>query len=297
MKLNLGSNNVIRRNNINKLEGLIDEYTHLKLLLKEEQVKYRTVKQQLESIHESLDYAKNIQYAMLPDEAVLSKYFHSYFTFFHPLSEVSGDFFWYHENQNGLYVICADCTGHGIPGAFLSMLGMNIITAILNEAKLSDPGEILAEIHNNLCRALNQSNKKNSDSIDISICRYDQVKKRVEFAGAKSDLIFFENGKAHRLKGNRYSAGGMCELKYKTFDTHGISAEEGRTFYLSTDGIRDQFGGPMNQKLKVTGYQSILESIQDCTMQEQFQLVQLYLDQWMINTEQVDDMLLIGFRI
>ena len=297
MKLNFGSNNVIRKNGINKLEGLINEYTSLKLLLKEEQVKYRSVKKQLESIQESLDYAKNIQYAMLPDENLLTQYFSNHFTFFHPVSDVSGDFFWYHENKHGIYVICADCTGHGIPGAFLSMLGMNIITAIMNEAKLSDPGEILAEVHQKLCGALNQANKKNSDSMDIGICRFDPRNGKVEFSGAKSDLVFFQSGKSNRYKGNRYSAGGMCELKYKTFDTHGISVKKGDSFYLSTDGMRDQFGGPNNQKLKTSGYVSILESIQNCTMQEQYQLIQLYLDQWMINTEQVDDMLLIGFRI
>lgn len=288
---------MIRRKKSSPLEVLANEHLKTVVELKDYKDSYLKARRKLSEIEESINYAKNIQFAMLPDSAIMNSFCKEHFTYFRPKNEVSGDFFWYHLNKNGLYIISADCTGHGIPGGFLSMLGMNILTRILNEGKIHDPGEILTEIHQTLCSNLNQSSSANKDSIDMGICRYNLTDNVVEFAGAKTDLMYFESGEGKYIKGNRYSAGCLYELKHKTFDTFCIDASTQKNYYLSTDGIRDQFGGSNFKKLKAKGLFSIIEKIQSKPLNIQHQLIQLHLEQWMINTEQVDDMLLIGFQL
>ncbi|MDX2306545.1 MAG: AAA family ATPase [Microscillaceae bacterium] len=295
----------------------------------EEKVKERTtevvkVKEMIEKknldITSSINYAKRIQNASLPQlyriQAILPKSF----IFFKPRDIVSGDFYWcsriepqpiYEELSEGgqfkkvlkgydteKFVITAvDCTGHGVPGAFMSMIGNDLLNGIVELKGVSDPAKILKELHIGVTNALNQQETDNKDGMDIALCVIDYGRAKVEFAGAKNPLVYIQNNELFYIKGDKLPVGGAQRSGGRTFTKHTISLNAPTSFYIFSDGYQDQFGGEHGRKFMLKRFKQMLLEIHEKPMEEQKEIIEKAFYNWMGDSKQIDDVLVIGFRI
>jgi serine phosphatase RsbU (regulator of sigma subunit) len=236
---------------------------------------------------------------MLPDELALSSVLGDSFVLLLPKDIVSGDFYWFSEfNENGeskIILAAVDCTGHGVPGAFMSMAGHAYLNQIVNVQKIVSPDLILHELHKNLFRSLKKGETHNKDGMDLAICVLDRNKKTVEFAGAKNPLLFVQNGELTVIKGDRDSIGGDEEKV--TFNKHVFEWSPDMVFYMISDGYEDQFGGPLGKKIMRRAFYELLRRVSDLPMDLQKEKLLSHFNDWKLNTTQIDDVLVIGFRI
>lgn len=247
------------------------------------------------SITDSINYARRIQTAILPTSAEMEKMFAESFVLFKPKDIISGDFYWIAESNGKKFIAAADCTGHGVPGALMSMVGNEILNKILFEKKISNVDEILNMLHTDLCSALRQSSNDVKDGMDIVLCAINENKKEVEFAGAKNALYYFTNGELQSITGNREAIGG--DNLSRRFTKHVISYVSGDNFYLCTDGIQDQFGGDKGKKFMVGQLKRTLQQISSFKMEEQKTQLISILQNWQNEYEQTDDVLMIGIKL
>ena len=282
------------------------ELLHLNATL-EEKVNERTndlVKEkelgetQHKEILESIQYAKRIQASILPPIKKIKTGFPESFIYYEPKDVVSGDFYWYEEvNKKPLFAV-VDCTGHGVPGAFMSIIGYTQLNEIISEQKISTPGVILKELDKRVKLALNQNNKeaKNSkDGMELGIMMINYNQKKLEYSGAMRPLYMVKDGDLHIVKGNKFSIGGTSFRK-KEFITTRINIEKGDCFYLFSDGYPDQFGGPRGKKFMTRHVGEMLQGIAHLPMAEQGRVVKKTIKDWMGHEEQVDDILITGIR-
>ena len=249
----------------------------------------------------SLEYAKQIQNAILPDDEDLSNCFAEFFTFYLPKDVVSGDFYWIHRRNNKLFVAMVDCTGHGVPGAFMSMIGHTLLNKIITQSKIYEPATILEVLHLEVKDALKQENRKNDDGMDIALCviESDEVNPkycRLTFAGAKSKIFYTEEGKLKELKGTKRSIGGGRKSELKAFENQSIVLKDSELVYLFTDGMIDQQNA-QGEKYGKERFKEFLENIMYLPLQEQYGRVLLEMSTFMTNQTQRDDITLLGFRI
>lgn len=247
-------------------------------------------------ITDSIEYAKRIQNAMLPLLDSISQYLKDYFILFKPRDIVSGDFYWFSHKKNKSYISAVDCTGHGVPGAFMSMIGADMLTTIVNNKEIEDPAEIL-ELQNKYVRdALKQDETENQDGMDMALCVIDQENNILEFAGAKNPLFYIQDGEIIKIKGNRQSIGGF---QFDNFVKHTIKYKSPTWFYIFSDGYADQFGGETEQaeKFMIKKFKDILLDIYQKPMEEQHTILDNEITKWMKNTRQTDDILVIGFKL
>jgi serine phosphatase RsbU (regulator of sigma subunit) len=251
-----------------------------------------------EDISASINYARRIQTSMLPPDEKIQRIFPSSFIFYRPRDIVSGDFYWVAEVGDKSLIICADCTGHGVPGGFMSMIGMNLISEMIKVLGVNRPEVILSGLNMGIRNVLNQSVTQNRDGMDASVCVIDRQKKTLEFAGASQDLVYIvhkqENELVH-IRGDRTSIGGL-ESK-PSFTKHTLQIDAPITFYLSTDGYPDQHGGPHNRKIMKKGFREFLQQLTSLPIESQHQALDQHLVQWMGTNKQVDDILVIGVRL
>ncbi len=276
-----------------------DKLLHDKKVL-EDKVLERTaeIEAQKKEITSSIEYASRIQHAMLPAETILSETFSDHFILYRPRNIVSGDFYWISSEGDRVYITAADCTGHGVPGAFMSMLGISSINDIINSETTLSAAEILNRLRDRIIKSLKQTGRQGeaADGIDMALCVFDSKKDLIEFAGAYNSLIHFRGPKITEYRGNRMPIGifyGECER----FSNRIVKLEEGDTLYLFTDGFADQFGGPGQSKYKTKNLKLFLSSIKDLPMAEQNKMLNEEFDRWRGPLEQTDDVTIIGFRI
>lgn len=249
-----------------------------------------------DEIQDSLDYAKRLQEVILPDPEIFKNSLRDAFVFFSPKDKVSGDFYWYYENDQYIYTAAVDCTGHGIPGALLSVVGNSLLREIVIKQNVQSPGEILKELDLGLMEAMSKNNElKARDGMDIALIRIEKKSREVIFAGAYRPCLVVGQ-KVYEIKGSRFPI-GFYEADEKVFKESQLSLEPGDRIYLFSDGITDQFGGPGNKKFKKTQLKEVLQKSGSMTLSEQGEYIQYVFRNWQQNNDQTDDVLLIGLEI
>ncbi|MES2588006.1 MAG: tetratricopeptide repeat protein [Bacteroidota bacterium] len=269
---------------------LIKAYDEIAMIQKE-------ISEKNKSITDSINYAKKIQQAMLPHRSsILASFPHS-FVLYKPKDIVSGDFYWFNQQDDTLLIAVADCTGHGVPGAFTSL----ICSEKLHDAAKHNhiPGEILSIVNKDVKISLRQEETKDStkDGMDIALCLVDLKNNLVQFAGANRPIWIVRKDSNHieEIKGTKSSIGGYTEDE-SLFETHTIEFNEGDTFYISSDGYADQDGGENHKKLMTKTFKELILSIQDKPLKQQGKFLEEYITNWRGEVQQLDDILVIGIK-
>lgn len=274
------------------LEGVVAERT------REIQDKNEVLEHQKKEIQDSINYAKRIQLAILPLEDEMKKWLPESFVLFRPKDVVSGDFYWFQEKDRKLIVVCADCTGHGVPGAFMSMIGSDRLNNIVNELRITDPGRILSELSRAIKKSLKQDGEKGStrDGMDAAICTIDLDQKVLKYAGANRPLWLIENNEVEEIKANKVAVAGFTPDD-QVFEEHLIPLRKGLKFYMTSDGYADQFGGSKGKKYMVKNMKEFI--LNHCSQNYTLQRSELETEllRWMGDHEQVDDVCVIGFDV
>ncbi|MGB0917113.1 MAG: SpoIIE family protein phosphatase, partial [Flavobacteriales bacterium] len=246
-------------------------------------------------LKDSIEYAKRIQESILPDEKLIQQSFAHGFVLFLPRDVVSGDFYWYYKRDNLSYFAAIDCTGHGVPGALMSMIANELMNQAVIQKKLTDPGEVLSLLNKLMIRTLRQKQENHMrDGMDLSLIVVNHDTDTLRFSGALASMYVADKGKLSLYPGNRHSIGGHLEDVKKTFETTEIKIKKGNTIYLSTDGYIDQFGGPEGKKLMKKRFAEFLESIQNLPLDEQKDALLNKFEEWKGPLNQVDDVLVAG---
>jgi serine phosphatase RsbU (regulator of sigma subunit) len=266
------------------------------LIAKISEQKDKIEKQQLE-LAQSLEYASSIQSALLPDLRYFTKLFPDSFVLFKPRDIVSGDFYWYARKGSRIAVTAADCTGHGVPGAFMSMLGISFLNEIVSKS-IPRANTILNRVRENVMKALHQTGEvtENKDGMDIALCVIDLEKMELEFSGAFNPLYLIRNGTLHETRGDKMPI-GINAVVEKSFTNHNIRLQQNDLIYIFSDGYADQFGGPEDKKFKYSALKDLLVRISQKPMEAQKRALERSFIRWKADGEQVDDVLLIGLKI
>jgi ligand-binding sensor domain-containing protein/serine phosphatase RsbU (regulator of sigma subunit) len=277
------------------LEKRLDERTREVVEQKEEiEIKNR-------DITDSINYAQRIQTSILPPIKKLQQSFSGSFIFYQPRDIVSGDFYWFDKITDDKFIIvCADSTGHGVPGAFMSMIGTTLIKDICISQKASSPSKILQELDAQLSNTLNQNvdAAQSNDGMDAMVCELDVNTYELRYASAMRPMIIYKNGEQMYVKGSRSSIGGQYDTKdEKDFYDEVIQLNKGDLVYLFSDGYPDQFGGPLGKKFKMVRLKNLLKDIQKKPMEEQYEYVKSTFNLWKEDYEQVDDVLFMGIKL
>jgi ligand-binding sensor domain-containing protein/serine phosphatase RsbU (regulator of sigma subunit) len=248
-------------------------------------------------IMDSILYARNIQNALLPSNDALNQYFMDSLVYYKPRDIVSGDFYWVEQFDETIVVSCADCTGHGVPGAFMSLIGSTLLKEVSNKKSVQCSRDVLLHLDNELNRMLRkQVDVAIQDGMDIAVFDYNLKTRVIKIASANRPVLFYHKNEWHELRGDRQSIGGSFEGKSKTFNQYEFAVEPGDMIYLFSDGITDQFGGLKNKKLKRSGLLGWLKDVTHLSMREQRDILKSNFHQWKGDREQLDDIILIGIR-
>ncbi len=294
----------IRRMRIQKqnLERIVKERT-AEIIQKKEEIEAQrdqleeqneVINKKNKDIFASITYAQRIQEAMLPLKEKMSEALEN-FVLFKPRDIVSGDFYWFAEKKNKIVLSAVDCTGHGVPGAFMSMIGSEILTTIVNnEVLVAD--EILTKMNQFVKTALKQDTTSNQDGMDLALCVIDKEAKTVEFSGAKNPIVYINNGELTHVKGDRKGIGGF-QLREEDYVKHLIKYESPTWFYIFTDGFQDQFGGPNKRKFMIKRLKEMFLSIHQKPLDMQHRVLNNAIEDWMEDAKQTDDILVIGFKL
>jgi serine phosphatase RsbU (regulator of sigma subunit) len=254
---------------------------------------------QKEDIVASINYAKKIQQAILPFEEVIIRNIPLSFILYKPRDIVSGDFYWFHElNRDEYILVCADCTGHGVPGAFMTVIGSNLLNQIVVENKLHDPSLILKELDMKITSTLKQEKERTltvQDGMDCGLIRVNKAKKEFIYCGAKRSAFFISNSVPTEIKASKLSIGGLRSGE-KTFESTKVSFETDDMIYLYTDGYPDQFGGEKAKKYSSKRLKEDFIKIHNEGMSVQKQRLENNFEYWKGNLEQIDDVCVIGIR-
>ncbi len=279
-----------------------------------------------EDLTDSINYAKRIQNAMLPfPDRIAQSLGEDYFILFKPKDIVSGDFYWFQdmsienydlgitnrilnsEKENKIIIVAADCTGHGVPGAFMSMIGNELLNQIVNVHHITSPDMILNQLHKGIRYALKQDETSNRDGMDIAICVIDKEKQVLEYAGAMNPLFYIQDNQFFEIKADKKSIGGLQGEEDRVFTKHTIQLpisydqllikKPETIFYLCSDGFQDQFGGAENRKFMVRRLRELLASVASLPMKEQKAVLYRTFEEWKGNYPQIDDVLIFGVKI
>ena len=248
-------------------------------------------------ITDSIIYAKNIQQAMLPSENQLQQHFPDSFLLFKPRDIVSGDFYWTEQYGDYIVVACADCTGHGVPGAFMSLIGSTLLKDVAGLEAVKTSADILSYLDQQLKDVLHKrgANVSISDGMDISVMDYNVRTQVLRVASANRPVFLIQNQQLIEIKGDRDSIGGDSTHS-KEFTVHEFQISKGDSVYMFSDGITDQFGGELEKKLKKSGLRTWIEQIKDKSMKHQSVIIAQNFNQWKGQAPQTDDVILLGVR-
>ncbi|HRH65547.1 MAG TPA: SpoIIE family protein phosphatase, partial [Bacteroidia bacterium] len=248
-------------------------------------------------ILDNLNYAKRIQSAILPETSLIHNSLPDSFILYRPKDIVSGDFYTFSHKDNRILLSVADCTGHGVTGAFMSMIGSSQLNQIINERGITQPAKILNHLNTGIAEALKQNATDVNDGMDIALCSFSPDTRSLEFAGANRPMWLIRGGEWVEIKPDKLAIGGFRVQREAVFTNHEIQLQPGDAIYLFTDGFADQFGGPDGKKMLSKRFRELLISMQSESMQEQERKLNHYFDKWKNSLEQVDDVLVIGIRI
>jgi serine phosphatase RsbU (regulator of sigma subunit) len=262
----------------------------------------KKIEQQNKNIKSSINYAKRIQEAMLPKIEQYPQILDNSFVLFQPRDTVSGDFYWFSDikqksHADAFAFAAVDCTGHGVPGAFMSMIGINVLNGLVNQG-ITKSNVLLESLDHEIRTALKQEVSGNNDGMDVALCIYRQSEKILEFAGAKNPLIYIQNNKLFQVKGDIHPIGGRKKVGHDfTFKKHEISISEPTIIYLYSDGYKHQFGGEHNAKYSAKNLNKLLLEIHHLPMQEQKVILHKNIEEWKGTRQQTDDILVMGLRL
>ncbi len=251
------------------------------------------------NILDSINYAKRIQQAILPPAKYMTQHFKEHFVLFKPKDIVSGDFYWFGHKDNKSIIIAADCTGHGVPGAFMSMIGNSLLNKLIVDFDHSDPSEILFRLRGEVIAAVSQGTDEldSKDGMDIALCVIDHKNNVLKYAGAYNPLYLIRNGVLTETKADRMPIGKFYKKDNEPFTTHVVNIAPGDQFYIFSDGFPDQFGGETNRKIGSKRLKEKLVSLNVLTMSEQLAQLDHFFEDWKGERNQLDDVLLIGFKL
>jgi len=263
------------------------------------QLKTKELEHKNDTVLESLNYAKLIQEASLPRLEESENVLADLGVFYLPSHIVSGDFYWMKEVEGKLILAVVDCTGHGVPGAFMSLIGHAALNNIVNWRGIESPEEILEELHKAVIVALKQETSNNKDGMDISLLVIDKKKKTMNFAGAMNPIIYIQNEEMKVIKGARRGVGGVYLFNRNKFESHEIDISIPTTFYLYTDGFQDQFGGKESggKKYLAKKFRNLIFNNSELPLKEQMILFEEEHKKWKSDFEQTDDILILGGKI
>ncbi|MEE4197496.1 MAG: two-component regulator propeller domain-containing protein [Bacteroidales bacterium] len=250
-------------------------------------------------ITDSINYAQRIQSSILPSVKTISDNFSGAFVYFKPRDIVSGDFYWYDKvNKDKFLIVCADSTGHGVPGAFMSMIGTTLIKDICLRSDVDSPSEVLKRLDQELQGTLNQNidAERANDGMDIIVCEIDVNTHYMRFSSAMRPLVLYKDKELKYVRGNKASIGGDPKAE-KQFENIGFQLNVGDIVYMFSDGYPDQFGGPRGKKFKMDRVKNMLADVCDKPMQDQHDYVANTFDEWRGKLQQVDDVLFMGVKI
>jgi serine phosphatase RsbU (regulator of sigma subunit) len=260
---------------------------------------YVEIEEQKKHIMDSIYYARRIQTAILPSFQQLDSKLKNHFIFYLPKDIVSGDFYWMTEADGLVMIAAVDCTGHGVPGAFMSIVGYNQLHNAVSVKKARKGSDILNELNEGVISTLNENTSESSikDGMDMTLCVFDFSKGIVDFAGANNPMILIRDNKLIKYKGDRLPIGAFVEHRKQLFTSNIIDIMEGDMIYLFSDGYADQFGGPEDKKFFISRFEELLFDIHKKPLEEQKEVLKTTLYDWMGSNDQVDDILVIGIRI
>ncbi len=251
-------------------------------------------------ITDSINYAQRIQASILPPISKLQETFSGSFVFYQPRDIVSGDFYWYDEMDGDRFaIVCADSTGHGVPGAFMSMIGTTLIKDITARKEVDSPAALLEMLDQEIMSALNQNieAERSNDGMDIIVSEINMKTKILRVSSAMRPMIIYRSGEQTYVRGSRSSVGGQYEKEEKVFETFEYQLMKGDKIYMFSDGYPDQFGGPLGKKFKMVRLKNMLRDIHDKPMEEQYNYIKNNFEIWKEDNDQVDDVLFMGIEI
>ncbi|HEX8517034.1 MAG TPA: SpoIIE family protein phosphatase [Bacteroidia bacterium] len=257
----------------------------------------KVIEEKNKDITDSINYAKRIQEAILPDKELKQRIFPEAFILFKPKDIVSGDFYWFAEKDGKRLIAACDCTGHGVPGALMSMIGNNILNQIVNESGVTSPEIILAKLNIEIRKALKQDgHEATKDGMDIALLCFNNTNE-LEYAGAHRPLWIIKDGMLTEIKADKHSIGGLQEEKEKSFKKHLFTLSPGTLVYIFTDGYADQFGGDSGKKFMSRQFKELLITNHYLPVNVQERLLDKTIEKWKGSREQIDDILVIGIKI
>jgi len=259
--------------------------------------KHKLVLHQKKEILDSIYYAERIQHAALPPVELLNSILPEYFIFFKPRDIVSGDFYWAKKINQYVVVAAADCTGHGVPGGFMSMLGISFLNEIIAKKEITKANQVLENLRTYVKHSLNQTGKsgETKDGMDIALCIIDTTEKKLQFAGANNPMFYIKNGELIVYEPTRNPIG--IYIMEKSFINHEFEYINGEQFYLFTDGYVDQFGGENKKKFMVSNFKKLILENHSKTMDKQNQIIENTFLKWKHHNKQIDDILVIGIKL
>ncbi len=282
-----------------QLEQKVAERTS-EVLQKAEEIRLQKdiISEKNKELTDSIHYAQRIQQAMLPDDRAMMESMPEHFVLFKPKDIVSGDFYWHSHHPDCVLWAVVDCTGHGVPGGFMSMLGSGLLNQIVNEEKVFRPDQILNLLRERVIIALKQSGEpgESRDGMDLGLVQYIPSKQQLHFAGAHNSLYIVRNGELLEYKADKQPI-GIHGAEMKPFTLHAVSLQKGDHLYMSSDGYSDQFGGEKGKKFKSSNFELLLKSISTESIARQHQILDETFTTWKGNFEQLDDVCVIGVRL
>ncbi len=246
---------------------------------------------------DSLNYARRIQAALLPADHHIRRIFPDHFIYYRPKHIVSGDFYWFNERDDKYFIAAADCTGHGVPGALMSMIGLELIQKIINEMKVDDTDQVLLTMNHELESAFFKEESGKAmikDGIEMGICIIDRKTKVMEFSGAFLPVYIVRDDRLIEIKGDKKNV--VQSFAMVSFNRSTFTLQEGDMLYLFSDGYADQFGGPENKKFMYRRLRHILLTISKYPLADQQRILDETIESWMEGHDQIDDMMILGIK-
>jgi serine phosphatase RsbU (regulator of sigma subunit) len=282
------------------LEAKVIERTEEVVRQKEE---IENKNQELEVLYthvtDSIKYAKRIQEAILPPADMMKKYLPNSFVLFKPKDIVSGDFYWLDTKDNKTLFAAVDCTGHGVPGAFMSIVGYNILKYVLSNNNFTEPALILDALNEGVSETLHHGHEASQakDGMDLSFCTIDYNTLELQFAGAYNPLYIIRNKELIQIKADKFPIGYFLGDNKQKFTNHKMQLQKGDCAYIFSDGYSDQFGGPRGKKFMASNFRNLLLQIHQLPMENQKEILNKTIEDWRGVLDQVDDVLVIGLTI
>ncbi|MFI5202969.1 MAG: PP2C family protein-serine/threonine phosphatase [Flavobacteriales bacterium] len=265
----------------------------------------KSMEDRLADLHEkafeleaSMQYASRLQQALLPEEIQFKNVFSDAFIFYRPRDIVSGDFYWVFPFEDQVYFAVGDCTGHGVPGAMVSMAGMTLLRQVIRRKGLKDPARILTILDEEITSLFNDNvlDGVTRDGMDMAFARYDKSQQKIFYCGANRSLLHVRNGELTELDGDRFSL-GYFDIYHKAFTTQEIAVEKNDLLYLFTDGYTDQFGGANIKKFNRKRFRTLLSSLSEFSMSRQKNEVEEAFREWKGKYDQIDDVCVMGLKL